>query len=85
MRRAARIRRPGSFEVPATLHEELLCRLSYLRPVEECPTYVEYFKEGDERPSAKCDLHGGSFEDRAGRAIDRFFNRMGRRLRRIFD
>ena len=59
MRRAAAPRPPQAFEVPAGLHEEQLCRVSYLRPVEGCPVYTEYFKEGDDVPSRLCPVHGG--------------------------
>ena len=51
MRRAARTRPPEAFDAPAGLQEAKLCRISYLRPVEGCPTYTEYFKAGDEVPS----------------------------------
>jgi hypothetical protein len=37
-----------------------LCRVSYLRPVEECPTYFEYFKEGDSVPDGLCPVHRGT-------------------------
>ena len=48
MRRTARILRPPSSCCPPASREEELCRVSHLRPVEDCPTYVEYFKEGDD-------------------------------------
>jgi 1A family penicillin-binding protein len=85
VRRTERLLPARDFEPPVDLDEMELCRVTFLRPVAECPTYVEYFKDGDQRPTARCDLHSGSFEDRAGRAVDRFFGRLGRRLKRIFD
>ncbi len=85
MRRAARLRTPGEFEVPYGLEEVELCRLSYLRPVEECPTYVEYFKDGDDVPRRLCPIHHGNFKQTARRALDRFFSGLGRKLRSIFE
>ena len=53
MRRARAQRRPPQeFEAPPGLREEQLCRVSYLRPVEGCPVYTEYFKEGRRCPDA---------------------------------
>ena len=39
---------------PAGLREVELCHVTFLRPVEGCPTYVEYFKEGDDVPGRLC-------------------------------
>jgi len=83
MRAAARQRRAEEFEVPPGLREVELCRTSYVRPVEGCPRYVEYFKEGDGVPSRRCDLHSGSPWDHVERAVDVVLHRLGRRLRRI--
>ena len=47
---------PREFQVPPGIRVEELCSVSYLRPVDGCPTYTEYFKEGDEVPSAT--VHG---------------------------
>jgi hypothetical protein len=53
---------------------------------DEMTTYVRSSStDRRRRPTDRCDLHGGSFEDRAGRAVDRFFGRLGRRLKRILD
>jgi penicillin-binding protein 1A len=84
MRRAARRRAPAAFEPPATLHEEQLCRVSYLRPVEGCPVYTEYFKEGDEVPSRLCPVHQGSVKQRVQRALEGFLSGVGRKLKGIF-
>src|SRR5690606_20401075 len=62
MRRASRIRRPGAFERPKGLKVEPLCRISYLRPVDGCPEYEEYFKEGDPVPGRLCTIHKGSIK-----------------------
>ena len=76
MKAVARARPPAPFAVPEGLHAEELCSVSYLRPVEQCPTYVEYFKEGDEVPSALCPVHKGTFKQRAARAVQGFFGRL---------
>ncbi|PYR76644.1 MAG: penicillin-binding protein [Acidobacteria bacterium] len=84
MRRAARRRPPREFEAPDTLRPVALCRVSYLRPVEGCPTYTEYFKEGDDVPSRLCPLHQGSVKQEIKRAVQGFFGAIGRKLRGIF-
>lgn len=81
MRRTARVRPPRSFRPPPAIHGEELCRISYLRPVEECPTYVEYFKEGDSVPQGLCSIHRGSLKQEAKRAVLGFW----RALRRILE
>ena len=85
IRRTERLLPAQEFEPPFDVDEVALCRVSFERPVAECPTYTEYFKEGDEQPKGRCRLHSGSFEDRAGRTIDRLLGRLGRRLKRIFE
>ena len=84
MRRAARSRPPAEFAQPAGLHEEQLCRISYLRPVEGCPVYTEYFKEGDRIPERLCPVHQGTVKQRVQRAVDGFLSGLGRRIRGIF-
>jgi penicillin-binding protein 1A len=84
MRQASRRYAPDNFERPAGLREELLCSLSYQRPVEDCPIYLEYFKEGDDVPGRLCPLHEGSFRQRARRAMEEAFAELGRALREIF-
>jgi 1A family penicillin-binding protein len=81
MRRAARVKRPRDFEPPGTLHEEVLCRLSYLRATDDCPVYVEYFKRGDRVPEDTCDMHEIAWDERAKRAIEDLFDRIGRVFR----
>ena len=56
--------------MPSGLREVELCRVSYLRPVDGCPTYIEYFKEGDDVPRRLCPIHQGSFKQEARRALD---------------
>jgi membrane carboxypeptidase/penicillin-binding protein len=73
MRRTARRLPARAFEEPAGLQSEELCSLSYARPVEGCPTYIEHFKEGDDIPSRLCPIHQGNLKQRAQRAIQGFF------------
>jgi penicillin-binding protein 1A len=84
MRQALRSRAGAEFEVPDTLRDEPLCRVSYLRPVEGCPTYTEYFKEGDQVPGRLCPIHQGSIKQRVRRAVEGFLSGLGKRLGRIF-
>ena len=84
MRRAARLRPPSAFERPSGLHEEALCALSYRRPVDGCPLYTEYFKEGDDIPSRLCSLHSGSIRQRVTRTLEGWAAEVGRRVRDIF-
>jgi penicillin-binding protein 1A len=84
MRRAAKRRPPEAFEMPPGLHGEQLCLVSSLRPVEGCPVYTEYFKEGDDVPSRLCPIHRGSVKQRVTRAIEGLFSGLGRKLKGIF-
>jgi penicillin-binding protein 1A len=84
MRRAARLAPPGEFEVPDGLTEVELCRVSFYRPVEDCPTYIEYLKDGDDVPRRLCPIHHGSFKQEARRALDGALAGLGRKLKRIF-
>jgi hypothetical protein len=84
MRQALRSRPGGEFAVPSTLHDEPLCRISYMRPVEGCPTYTEYFKEGDQVPGRLCPVHEGSIKQRVRRAVEGLLSGLGRRIGRIF-
>ena len=84
MRQALRSRRPEEFEPPPTLRDEPLCRISYLRPVEGCPVYTEYFKDGDQVPGRLCPIHQGSIKQRVRRAVEGLFSGLGKRIGRIF-
>jgi 1A family penicillin-binding protein len=84
MRRLARIRVPGAFAVPAGLNEVMLCRVSYSRPVEGCPTYTEYLKQEDKAPGRLCTVHQGSIKQQVRRAIEGLFSDLGRKIRGIF-
>ena len=84
MRRTAPQLPARAFDAPAGMRDEELCRISYRRPVEGCPTYVEYFKDGDDLPARLCPLHEGSLKQRARRAIESVFGAIGRGIRGIF-
>ena len=84
MRQATRYRRPDAFEPPSGLRDEILCRISYLRAVEGCPVYTEYFKEGDQIPGRLCPLHEGSVKQRIRRAVEGWVTGLGRKIRGIF-
>ena len=84
MRRAAAARRPDEFERPAGLDEETLCAISYRRPVDGCPLYTEYFKDGDDVPSRLCTLHPGSIRQRVTRTLQGWAAELGRRARDVF-
>jgi penicillin-binding protein 1A len=83
MRRASRRRPPQAFEMPSGLREEMLCSVSYLRPVEGCPTYTEYLKDGDDAPGRLCPLHEGSMKQRIRRSVEGFFSGLGKKLKGI--
>ena len=84
MKRTARQLPAREFTVPPDMRTEELCNVSYLQPVEGCPTYTEYFKSGDQVPSQLCPIHRGTIKQRAARAIDGFFRGLGSRIAGIF-
>jgi 1A family penicillin-binding protein len=84
MRRVRRLAPARPFAPPANLEPRELCLLSYRRPVEGCPTYVEYFKDGDSVPAQLCPLHEGTFKEDAERAVDSLMRAIGRGIRGIF-
>ena len=84
MRRTARRRPPQEFDEPSGLQQVQLCNVSYLKPVEECPVYTEYFKENDDVPSRLCPIHRGTVKQRVTRAIEGIFGGLGRKLKGIF-
>jgi 1A family penicillin-binding protein len=83
MRRAAKTRPPQSFEPAAGLRDVQLCSVSYQRPVEGCPVYSEYLKEGDDAPGRLCTVHQGSIKQRVRRGIEGFFSGLGKKLKEI--
>ena len=84
MKRTARQWPPSDFAVPPGIHSEELCSVSYLAPVDGCPIYTEFFKEGDTVPTALCPIHRGSLKQRASRAIGGLFRGLGGRIAGIF-
>lgn len=80
MKRTASALPAREFPVPEGLHREELCSISYLRPVDDCPTYTESFKDGDKVPTELCPIHRGSLKQRAARAIDGLFRSLGNRV-----
>ena len=68
-------------DVDAGLAEQTLCRVSYLEPVDGCPVYTEYFKEGDAVPEQLCRLHRGSIRQRVTRTVQGWFSELGRRVK----
>ena len=84
MTRAARLRPPAEFERPGGLAEETLCAISYRQPVDGCPLYTEYLKEGDNVPDRLCTLHRGSIRQRLTRTLQGWMAEAGRRVRGIF-
>jgi penicillin-binding protein 1A len=84
MRRTARRLPAAAIEPPDQLRREHICLLSYRRALDGCPTYVEYFKEGDDVPSQLCPIHSGSLQQRAERAVQGLVGAIGRSIRGIF-
>jgi 1A family penicillin-binding protein len=84
MRRTSRRLPATRIDPPAGLRDEELCRISYQRPVEGCPSYVEFFKDGDQVPGRLCTIHEGNLKQRARRALEGFFGAIGRGIKGIF-
>jgi membrane carboxypeptidase/penicillin-binding protein len=72
------------FDVPPGIAEHELCRVSHLRPLEGCPVYTEYFKDGDEIPARLCPIHTGSLRQVATRAVQGLLRGLGNRLAGLF-
>jgi 1A family penicillin-binding protein len=84
MKRTARQFPPSEFAVPPGIHSADLCSVSYLAPVDGCPVYAEFFKDGDTIPTALCPIHQGSLKQRASRAVEGFFRGLGGKIAGIF-
>jgi 1A family penicillin-binding protein len=84
MKRTARRLPSTPFARPTGLESVTLCRVSHARAVEGCPGYTEFFKEGDEVPTAMCTLHKGSIRQQAERAVKSFFGKLGRSVASVF-
>jgi 1A family penicillin-binding protein len=84
MKRTARQFPPAEFAMPPGIHSVDLCSVSYLAPVDGCPVYSEFFKDGDSVPTQLCPIHQGSLKQRASRAIEGFFRGLGGKIAGIF-
>ena len=84
MKRVSRRLPAEPFAPPPNLRSEELCLISYQRPVEGCPTYIEHFKDGDEIPSRLCPIHEGTLKQQVQRAVQGLFGAIGRGIRGIF-
>jgi membrane carboxypeptidase/penicillin-binding protein len=84
MRRTTRRLPANNFAPPDDLRRERICMVSYHRALDGCPGYTEYFKEGDAVPTQLCQIHQGSLQQRAERAIQGIFGAIGRSIRGIF-
>jgi penicillin-binding protein 1A len=85
MRRVQRRLPARRFDPPPGLEAHEICLISYHRPVDGCPVYVEYFKDGDNVPTQLCPIHEGTFKEEAARAVDGLMRAIGRGIRGIFD
>ena len=84
MKRTAQALPAQEFAAPDGIKAEELCSVSYLKPVDGCPVYTEYFKDGDSVPSERCPVHQGSLKQRAARAVEGVFHSIGRGIAGIF-
>jgi penicillin-binding protein 1A len=84
VRRAGRRVQHGPFAVPAGLTRVDLCRVSYLQPVNGCPTYTEYFKKDDDRPNRLCDVHRGTLRQQAERAVEGLIDLLASKVKGLF-
>jgi penicillin-binding protein 1A len=84
IRAAAHKRGASAFDEPDGMQEVPLCKVSYLRAVESCPVYTEYFKDGDQIPTRLCPIHQGTMKQDFHRAVQGFFSGLGRKLKGIF-
>jgi 1A family penicillin-binding protein len=84
MRRVQRLVPARSFAPPPGLEPHEICLISYQRPVGGCPTYVEYFKDGDSVPTQLCPIHEGTFKEEAQRAVNGLMRAIGKGIRGIF-
>jgi membrane carboxypeptidase/penicillin-binding protein len=84
MRRTTRRLPARAFAAPESMRSEQMCMISYHRALDGCPSYTEYFKEGDSVPTQLCELHSGTLQQRAERALRGLFGALGRSIRDIF-
>ena len=84
MQQAAKVRTPGAFRRPAGVRATSLCAISHHQPVEGCPLYTEYFKDGDDIPEGLCTLHEGTMKQRFVRVVESITSAIGAKIRGIF-
>jgi len=84
IRRSARRLPAEPFVHPPRLRAETMCMVSYHRALDGCPSYVEYFKPGDDVPTQLCELHSGSLRQRAERALRGLLGVIGEEIRGVF-
>mgnify|MGYP000902751006 CR=1 FL=1 len=84
MKRTAKALPAKEFAVPSGIQPQALCKVSHLQPVDGCPLYTEYFKQGDDIPSQLCPVHDGSFKQAATRVFQNVFRSIGRGIAGIF-
>jgi penicillin-binding protein 1A len=80
MRTTSRRLVPAKFTAPRTLRPLALCKVSYLLPVDGCETYVEWMKPSDKDPDRLCDVHQGSWKQKAERVIEGFWDAIKRKV-----
>jgi penicillin-binding protein 1A len=69
------------FEPPRGMRTLRLCRVSFLRAASECPSYTEYFKDGDDVPRKRCKEHSGDVLRQLERTIEDVIDDIGRIFR----
>jgi 1A family penicillin-binding protein len=84
MKRASATMPARDFPIPPDVTGHELCRVSHLKPLDGCPVYTEYFKEGDDVPSRLCPVHKGSLRQAAERAVQGVLRGLGRSIAGIF-
>jgi 1A family penicillin-binding protein len=84
MKRTSGLLPAREFAVPDDVRGMELCSVSHLKPLDGCPIYTEYFKDGDEVPARLCPVHRGSFKQVAARAVQGILRDIGRSIVGIF-
>ena len=71
MRRAGRVVGSGTFDPPAGIEADELCRVSYVKPVDGCPRLYGVLQVIRCEAAAHCQIHHGTFSQRAERVIEK--------------
>ena len=69
---------------PPACTRKRCARRVFRQPVDGCPLYTEYFKDGDQVPEGLCPLHRGTIRQRVARAVQGWVSEVGRQIRGIF-